>query len=125
MVEPLEAGATQVRTTRELPEVILATGLPGALAAWAGRLSVVSRVVRTAMTTTRIRLVFNTISPTFDSKQSHKLPEQPRTVLNNSTQYLPGEYPPLGVNRPTADIHRTRQVWLSDQPTASDPSDAF
>jgi hypothetical protein len=64
MVEPLEAGATQERTTRELPEVNLATGLPGALAASAGTLSVVRRVVRTAMTTIRIRFALNTISPT-------------------------------------------------------------
>ncbi len=40
-----------------------------------------------------------TTSPIFDSNpdsnQSHKLPEQPRTVLNTgerTTQYLPGKY---------------------------------
>ena len=63
MVEPLDAGATQERTTRELPEVNLATGLPGALAAWAGTLNVVSIVASAAMTTIKIRLVLNTISP--------------------------------------------------------------
>jgi hypothetical protein len=96
MVEPLDAGATQERTTRELPEVNLATGLPGTLAAWAGTLSVVSIVANVAMTTVKIRLVLNTISPTFDSNpdsnQSHKLPEQSRTVLNTdeqTTQFLP------------------------------------
>ena len=98
MVEPIDAGATQETTTRELPEVNLATGLPGPLAAWAGTLSVVSIVANAAMTTTTIRLVLNTISPIFDSNpdsnQSHKLPEQPRTVLNTdeqTTQYLPRE----------------------------------
>jgi len=96
MVEPLDAGATQERTTRELPEANLATGLPGTLAAWAGTLSVVSIVANAAMTTIKIRLVLNTNSPIFDSNpdsnQSHKLPEQPRTVLNTGEQtpeYLP------------------------------------
>ena len=50
---------------RELPEVILATGRLGALAACAGRLSVVSIVVRTATTTNKIRLVRGTTGPRF------------------------------------------------------------
>jgi hypothetical protein len=48
---------------RELAEAILATGLPGALAACAGRLNVVSIVVSTATTTNKIRLVLGTTGP--------------------------------------------------------------
>jgi len=55
---------------RELPEVILATGLPGALAACAGRLNVVSIVVSTATTTNKIRFALNTISPIATANRS-------------------------------------------------------
>ena len=63
MVEPLDAGATQERTTRALPEVNWAPGLPGTLAAWAGRLSAGNIAANAAMTTIKIRLVLNTKSP--------------------------------------------------------------